>query len=583
MASFNDFYNYANGKVFDTNGNIVNVNYVQWSGSLAGQCVSLIKGYLKWGGCGVKAYGNAIHYWTCRNTNGILNHCDVVTGSPRNGDIGVSSGGDPTYGHIFIYYNGQAFAQNVSNDPHARLTPLSWQGTIYGYLRPKFISAYSSADLINEHAVATITEDINKRKNSPDGSVVETLKAGTKIEYTQKWVGYGHRYISWVESGTRYFVAVSGSETQGVEPWATFEEIKEPEIKLIQEDGVATMTVDSVRARLNSPTGDVVRIYNSGDKIKYTHKYIGNGHRYIVWAEGSNKIFLAVAGTEDRSDPWATFGSVDESTTTPPKTEDTKPVEQPKPDYTKNVKGYGVDISEHQGVNFDVTPYDFVIIRASWGTNTDKMFEHNVKKCEDEGVPYGVYCYDYALSDEDAKDEADYILNLIKDKNVQLGVWIDMEDADKYKAKKGVLNKERCTSSCKIFCDALKAEGYYTGVYMSSSWINNYVVTDYPIWVANWGINDGNINSDQSSVGVMHQYVGSPLDKDVIYHDIDFYKSNPVKHESVVKPEPEAPTEEPKEDTVEEPKHEDGIDKNKVNSLIDLLISLIQKLLSIFK
>ena len=55
------------------------------------------------------------------------------------------------------------------------------------------------------------------------------------------------------------------------------------ESDLIAETGVATMTVDSVQARLNSPTGSVVRKYNAGDKITYSWKWVGNGHRYIVW------------------------------------------------------------------------------------------------------------------------------------------------------------------------------------------------------------------------------------------------------------------------------------------------------------
>lgn len=137
--NFIDFFNYANGKVWDTNGNISNASCAMGAPLYQGQCVSLIKAYLKWGGCAYPARGNAIDYWNNRSYNGILNDCDVVTGAPKNGDIGVSYGSNARYGHIFIYYNGQAFAQNVAGSPVARLTPLSYQGRIVGYLRPKFI------------------------------------------------------------------------------------------------------------------------------------------------------------------------------------------------------------------------------------------------------------------------------------------------------------------------------------------------------------------------------------------------------------------------------------------------------------
>ena len=322
MTVFDNFYAYAKGKVFDTNGNVSNSTVVQWNGSLAGQCVSLIKAYLKYGGYGVKAYGNAIDYWTNRANNGILNICDVVT-SPQNGDIVVSAGGDARYGHIFIYCNGQAFTQNCCNNPRATLYSLSYQGTIYGYLRPKFMiqDKYNVSQLVAEHGLATFTHDnIIVRKDSPTGADTgRRFNAGDKLEYTEKWVGNGHRYISWVEGSTRYFAAVSNSETQGVETWATFSTVDEkpvtvPTSELEQEDGVAILTTDiGVKARLNGPNGKVVRTYQPGARIRYYWKWVGNGHRYIVWKEGSNYIYLAVSGTEVQGEePWATFVAPDE-------------------------------------------------------------------------------------------------------------------------------------------------------------------------------------------------------------------------------------------------------------------------------
>ena len=322
MTIFDNFFAYAQGKVFDTNGNVSSWTTVNWEWAYDGQCVSLIKAYLKYGGCGVKAYGNAIDFWTNRNNSGILNICDVVT-SPQNGDIVISSGADPEYGHIFIYCNGQAFTQNCKNNPRATLYPLSYQGTIYGYLRPKFMiqDKYNVSQLIAEHGLATFTHDqIIIRKDSPTGADTgRRFNAGDKVEYTEKWVGNGHRYISWVEGSTRYFAAVSNSETQGVETWATFSTVDEkpvtvPTNELEQEDGVATLTTDiGVYARKNGPKGEIVRTYQPGAQIRYYWKWVGNGHRYIVWQEGSDYIFLAVSGTEVQGEePWATFTAPDE-------------------------------------------------------------------------------------------------------------------------------------------------------------------------------------------------------------------------------------------------------------------------------
>lgn len=331
--------------------------------------------------------------------------------------------------------------------------------------------------------------------------------------------------------------------------------------KLVSEHALATLTVDSVAIRQNSPNGAVIKRVNTGFQFEYYYKVVANGHRWVVNKDKTQ--FMAISNSETQGkELWATFSEVkEEAKPTPTPTE--KPTE--KVDYTKNVKGYGVDVSEHN-TDINVSKYDFVIIRACYGENTDEKFESFVKACESANIPYGVYVYDYALNDDEAKNEAEYVLNLIKDKNIQMGVWFDMEDADGYKKKNGVLTKERCTNSCKIFCDILKEKGYYTGVYTSTSWIGSYVDTDYPLWIANWGTNDGNIQSDQSSVGVIHQYTSNPLDKNVIYHDIDFYKSNPKKEE--IK----------KDDS-----KNDEINVNGINQIIALILKILKKVSKLFK
>ena len=299
--------------------------------------------------------------------------------------------------------------------------------------------------------------------------------------------------------------------------------------QLIQEDGIATMTVDAVQARLNSPTGNVVRKYNTGDEVRYYWKWVGNGHRYIVWKEGDNYILLAVSGTEKQGEePWATFRAPDQQSEEP-----TDP-EEPVKEFPDSVKYKGIDISQWNG-DIDVSGQEFVIIRAAFGTNTDETFLNNVEKCRKANIPFGVYLYDYALNDDQALEQAQYLYKLLKDNDIvpDLGVWFDMEDADHYKSKNGALNKERCTKNCKIFCDYFKERGYYVGIYASTSWFDAYIEDlGYPKWIADWGpVDNGTCQGDFSDEGVMHQYTAIPLDKDVMYVEMDVMKSNPIEVE----------------------------------------------------
>lgn len=185
---------------------------------------------------------------------------------------------------------------------------------------------------------------------------------------------------------------------------------------------------------------------------------------------------------------------------------------------------YGIDISEHNG-NIDLSKYkdQFVIIRAGWGLgHLDKKYRRNVKECERLGIPFGVYWYSYALDDRTAEKEAVSFIDIIKGDNVQLGAWLDMEDADGWKKRNGWAPTKRGVSDIVVrFCGKVEEAGFYTGVYLSYSWLqyldNNTIPFDR--WVAHWGTNDGGMHGDYKRYGSIHQYTSIPLDKDYFYKE----------------------------------------------------------------
>ena len=185
---------------------------------------------------------------------------------------------------------------------------------------------------------------------------------------------------------------------------------------------------------------------------------------------------------------------------------------------------YGIDISEHNG-NIDLSKYkdQFVIIRAGWGLgHLDKKYRRNVKECERLGIKFGVYWYSYALDDRTAEKEAVSFIDIIKGDNVQLGAWLDMEDADGWKKRQGWAPTKRGVSDIVVrFCGKVEEAGFYTGVYLSYSWLqyldNNTIPFDR--WVAHWGTNDGGMHGDYKRYGSIHQYTSIPLDKDYFYKE----------------------------------------------------------------
>lgn len=366
--------------------------------------------------------------------------------------------------------------------------------------------------------------------------------------------------------------AGSGSTTSGYDP-----------SQLIQEDGIAHFTNDTpIICHRDSPTGPKFGSYVKGETQRYTEKWVGNGHRYISWLyenDPSIRCFVAVSGSEVQGeDPWATFTAPEEEN----KPSEPETPSEPTKEFPDSVKMKGIDLSEHNNGNIDFSQYDFVILRANWWTTEDKKFKTFADQLDKLGIPYGVYCYDYCGDEKTALEQAEYTYNLIKDRDIKMGVWMDMEDADGWKQKNGYLNKEHCSMVCKVFCDFFKKRGYFTGVYASSSWFDSMIEENgYPKWIANWGTNDGTCQGDFSADGVLHQYTSTPIDKDVAYHDLDFYKSNPTE---------EKPTDdqEPNEDDNVEDKPNDkpaegGVDYGLVNKILKWVLKLLKKIVGIFK
>ena len=200
---------------------------------------------------------------------------------------------------------------------------------------------------------------------------------------------------------------------------------------------------------------------------------------------------------------------------------------------------YGIDISYHNG-NIDLTPYknQFVIIRGGYSTTIDKNAKRNMDLCEKLNIPYGIYWYSYALNITQAKLEAETCINLIKGRNIKVGVWFDMEDADGYKKRNGFPNNTTISNMCNTFCKKLKNAGYYCGVYASESWLKNKIKgVNYPKWVASWGSNNGNLQKTKADLGVLHQYTSKPLDKNVMYVPLSTFnlkKNTPVTHKKTI-------------------------------------------------
>ena len=155
---------------------------------------------------------------------------------------------------------------------------------------------------------------------------------------------------------------------------------------------------------------------------------------------------------------------------------------------------FGIDVSQHQGkINWDKvkSQINFAILRLGWIGNKenhtlDTQFERNYSECKRLGIPVGVYVYCYSNCEETAKSGANWTVEKLQGKSLELPIYIDMEDNSIAGQGKDVL-----TNICIAFNNIIEASGRWAGVYANRNWYDNFLDKDeikrrYTTWIATY-------------------------------------------------------------------------------------------------
>lgn len=165
----------------------------------------------------------------------------------------------------------------------------------------------------------------------------------------------------------------------------------------------------------------------------------------------------------------------------------------------------GIDVSTHEGdIRWEEVKgnIDFAIIRAGYGKNNiDSRAVANVRGCEENGIPFGLYWFSYAYTVEMARQEAKYLLEFAKGHTPLYPLYFDFEyDSDKWAEKKGVtVTPELLREMATAFCEELENAGYYVGIYANDDYIKNKygdsIFKTYDLWFAQWGVDKPSKNA----------------------------------------------------------------------------------------
>ena len=162
----------------------------------------------------------------------------------------------------------------------------------------------------------------------------------------------------------------------------------------------------------------------------------------------------------------------------------------------------GVDISRWQeDVDFEklkAAGVDYVMIRAGYrGTSwsgrlvKDLYVDQNYAGAKAAGLKVGFYFFSQARTVAEAKEEAEFLLDIVKDWDVDLPLVCDWEYFNKSDTPRVYgLSRRRVTDCIKAFCETVQDAGYYAMVYTANYMVKNNIyleeLGEYGLWYADY-------------------------------------------------------------------------------------------------
>ena len=178
----------------------------------------------------------------------------------------------------------------------------------------------------------------------------------------------------------------------------------------------------------------------------------------------------------------------------------------------------GIDVSAHQEwIDWDLVKasgIEFAMIRVGyrgWGSGTiieDKYFERNIREAKRVGLKVGVYFYSGAINTSEAIEEAQFVINKVRNYRLDYPVAFDFEDFENTESRYYKLDKNQRTDISIAFLDMVKRYGYTPMIYGNPNYFNyeryfdtSRLVTQYKVWLAHyyWADSAQNQYSDFSN------------------------------------------------------------------------------------
>ena len=162
--------------------------------------------------------------------------------------------------------------------------------------------------------------------------------------------------------------------------------------------------------------------------------------------------------------------------------------------YKNDKTKIGIDVSKWQG-NIDFQKIkdagvEFIYIRVGTqegfgkGSVQDQYFLNNIKKANEYGIDAGIYYYSYATTKEEAKEQALWVIDQIKDYEVKLPIAFDWESFSKFNELK--MSIHDFNEVAESFLKTLEDNNYEGSLYGSKNYLEKIWKTSRKVWLAHY-------------------------------------------------------------------------------------------------
>ena len=145
---------------------------------------------------------------------------------------------------------------------------------------------------------------------------------------------------------------------------------------------------------------------------------------------------------------------------------------------------------------------DFAMIRVGYRgygqegkLMEDTAFRDNLQGALDAGLEVGVYFFSQAITEEEAREEADFVLELIEGYDLTYPVVFDWENITYDTARTDGIDSQTLTALADAFCRRVEEAGYqpmiYFNQYLAYLMYDLEGITQWPFWLAEYNETPG--------------------------------------------------------------------------------------------